>query len=232
MGARRTPNDYWSTIFICIAYAKLGWDVYSHVRLVQPLVCISSCLIYFSAIRASQCQGCHGCCRPPYYQSGHVRFFRRSCNLPSGHQDITSSRFRFPKATQIYEALNFYGRNIISTEGEEWKKYRKICAPAFNDVSGSYIPFVDHTWLMTPTEKQRIGLGWERQDCRSHVQRPLEECRCHGCEQLRWYHFASMPFTNDVNLSDISNSLQIALFVIGSAGSFSPNNVLPFLLIF
>ncbi|KAF5311992.1 hypothetical protein D9619_003403 [Psilocybe cf. subviscida] len=54
-------------------------------------------------------------------------------------KDITNSRARFPKATQVYEALNFYGRNIISTEGEEWKKYRKICAPAFNDRNNALV---------------------------------------------------------------------------------------------
>ena len=27
-----------------------------------------------------------------------------------------------------------FGSNIVSTEGEEWKKYRKIAAPAFSEV--------------------------------------------------------------------------------------------------
>lgn len=54
---------------------------------------------------------------------------------PNIIKDITTSRARFPKAVHMYEALNFFGRNIISSEGEEWKKFRKICAPAFNDVS-------------------------------------------------------------------------------------------------
>ncbi|KAG5637048.1 hypothetical protein H0H81_005999 [Sphagnurus paluster] len=31
--------------------------------------------------------------------------------------------------------LSFFGRNIVASEGEEWKKYRKISAPAFSDVS-------------------------------------------------------------------------------------------------
>ena len=27
-----------------------------------------------------------------------------------------------------------YGPNIVTSEGEEWKKYRKISSPAFSDV--------------------------------------------------------------------------------------------------
>jgi hypothetical protein len=34
-------------------------------------------------------------------------------------------------------ALSFFGQNILISEGEEWKKYRKISAPAFSDVSGA-----------------------------------------------------------------------------------------------
>lgn len=58
-------------------------------------------------------------------------------------QEITTSRARFPKAVSQYEVLTFFGRNIIATEGDEWKKYRKISAPAFSDVSVSSQSFSD-----------------------------------------------------------------------------------------
>ncbi|KDR75779.1 hypothetical protein GALMADRAFT_248468 [Galerina marginata CBS 339.88] len=48
-------------------------------------------------------------------------------------KEITSSRARFPKPVFQYEILTFFGRNIVASEGEEWKKYRKISAPAFSD---------------------------------------------------------------------------------------------------
>ncbi|KAF9263883.1 cytochrome P450 [Marasmius fiardii PR-910] len=47
--------------------------------------------------------------------------------------EITASRARFPKLVEDYEALLFFGSNIIASEGEIWKKYRKIASPAFND---------------------------------------------------------------------------------------------------
>ncbi|KAF8897050.1 cytochrome P450 [Gymnopilus junonius] len=48
-------------------------------------------------------------------------------------KEVTSSRARFPKPVHHYRALTFYGHNIVASEGEEWKKYRKISAPAFSD---------------------------------------------------------------------------------------------------
>ena len=53
-------------------------------------------------------------------------------------QEVTSSRARFPKPVKEYQSLSFFGHNIIVSEGEEWKKYRKISAPAFSDVSPLY----------------------------------------------------------------------------------------------
>jgi cytochrome P450 len=55
--------------------------------------------------------------------------------LDNPNQEVTSSRARFPKPVEQYVALSFFGHNIIVSEGEEWKKYRKISAPAFSDVS-------------------------------------------------------------------------------------------------
>ncbi|KAN0127113.1 cytochrome P450 monooxygenase [Lactarius tabidus] len=48
-------------------------------------------------------------------------------------KEVTSSRARFPKPLEIYAALSIFGGNIIASEGEEWKRYRTITAPAFSE---------------------------------------------------------------------------------------------------
>ncbi|TFY75699.1 hypothetical protein EWM64_g8312 [Hericium alpestre] len=48
-------------------------------------------------------------------------------------KEITTSRSRFPKPVQQYTVLTFFGRNIVASEHEEWKRYRKISAPAFSE---------------------------------------------------------------------------------------------------
>ncbi|KAG7093386.1 hypothetical protein E1B28_007067 [Marasmius oreades] len=48
-------------------------------------------------------------------------------------KEITNSRARFPKPVAVYKTLSLFGSNIVASEGELWKKYRKITSPAFND---------------------------------------------------------------------------------------------------
>lgn len=50
-------------------------------------------------------------------------------------QEVTSLRALYIKPLDDYKALSFYGPNIVVSEHEEWKKYKKIAAPAFSEVS-------------------------------------------------------------------------------------------------
>ncbi|KAG2144406.1 cytochrome P450 [Suillus bovinus] len=40
---------------------------------------------------------------------------------------------RFPKPLGRYTILTFFGENIVASEGDQWKRYRKIVAPAFSE---------------------------------------------------------------------------------------------------
>ena len=61
---------------------------------------------------------------------------RLSDRIPSdlSSQEITTYRYRFPKPIFRYQVLAVFGPNIVASVGEEWKKYRKITAPAFSEV--------------------------------------------------------------------------------------------------
>ncbi|KIJ61829.1 hypothetical protein HYDPIDRAFT_176809 [Hydnomerulius pinastri MD-312] len=48
-------------------------------------------------------------------------------------KEIMWSRGRFPKPLHQYKILTFFGENIVVSEADEWKRYRKIVAPAFSD---------------------------------------------------------------------------------------------------
>jgi hypothetical protein len=49
-------------------------------------------------------------------------------------QAITTYRAKFPKDVNHYAILASFGSNVVVSEGEEWKKYRKLVAPAFSEV--------------------------------------------------------------------------------------------------
>ncbi|KZV68494.1 cytochrome P450 [Peniophora sp. CONT] len=52
---------------------------------------------------------------------------------PDAIKEVTSNRTRFVKPVEVYESICLYGSNIVASEGEEWKRHRKITAPAFSE---------------------------------------------------------------------------------------------------
>jgi len=48
-------------------------------------------------------------------------------------KEVTTSRFKYPKPLRRYDALAAFGKNIVASDGAEWKKYRKVTAPAFSE---------------------------------------------------------------------------------------------------
>ena len=55
------------------------------------------------------------------------------------NQEVTSSRAKFPKPVHLYTPLTVFGINIVASEGEEWKKFRKIVAPTFSEVRSEHV---------------------------------------------------------------------------------------------
>ncbi|GJJ15066.1 hypothetical protein Clacol_009341 [Clathrus columnatus] len=52
---------------------------------------------------------------------------------PYAIKEIVSNRAVFPKNTPNYQLLNHFGTNLLTTEGEEWKRQRKLASPAFSE---------------------------------------------------------------------------------------------------
>ncbi|KIJ62164.1 hypothetical protein HYDPIDRAFT_182927 [Hydnomerulius pinastri MD-312] len=66
---------------------------------------------------------------------------------------ITSDRHTFQKDVAAYEALNFYGPNLVSTETTDWKRHRAVAMPAFSEANVALV------W----TETLRIVNEWFEQ---------------------------------------------------------------------
>jgi cytochrome P450 len=56
-----------------------------------------------------------------------------------GILQIAQHRDAFPKPLESYAILDLYGRNIITTEGLEWKKHRKVIAPGLNEKNNALV---------------------------------------------------------------------------------------------
>lgn len=53
-------------------------------------------------------------------------------------ETIAANRALFPKPLDRYAALTLYGPNIVASEDEQWKRYRKVSAPSFSEVSSIF----------------------------------------------------------------------------------------------
>ncbi|KAG4441548.1 hypothetical protein IFR05_002933 [Cadophora sp. M221] len=52
---------------------------------------------------------------------------------------ITGRRHDFVKPVEIYAIVDIFGPSILTTEGAEWKRHRKIVAPAFSEKSNALV---------------------------------------------------------------------------------------------
>lgn len=72
-------------------------------------------------------------------------------------QEVTAARARFPKPLHQYKILTFYGSNIVVTEGDEWKRHRKISAPSFSERNNRLV--WDETMLIVQELSEVLWAG-------------------------------------------------------------------------
>ena len=52
---------------------------------------------------------------------------------------ITARRNDFPKPIEIYGIMDMYGKNVVTVEGAEWRRHRKITGAQFNEKSNALV---------------------------------------------------------------------------------------------
>jgi hypothetical protein len=64
------------------------------------------------------------------------------CLLHVSDPDVVSEivhRWKdFPKAERYYWDLTWFGDNVITTEGADWQRHRKVTGPSFNERNSGY----------------------------------------------------------------------------------------------
>lgn len=74
---------------------------------------------------------------------------------------MIGSRARFPKPLELYKPLLFFGDNIVASEHNEWKRYRKISAPAFTEVRTRCTSFLVRASCCNRLVKPNNKLVWD-----------------------------------------------------------------------
>ena len=52
---------------------------------------------------------------------------------------ITTRRNDFPKPLEMYTGLDIYGKNLVTTEGADWRMHRKLVAPSFGEKNNELV---------------------------------------------------------------------------------------------
>jgi hypothetical protein len=84
-------------------------------------------------------------------------FFFTSSNAEVNSQ-IATRRAEFEKPIEDYVVVNHFGRNMLSAEGTDWKRQRKIVAPAFSERSNAFV------WEQSLQQAQSILTYWSKLD--------------------------------------------------------------------
>ena len=142
-----------------------------------------------------------------------------SCNHHNpSEKEVTSSRHRFPKPVEQYKVLLFFGANIVASEGEEWKKFRKITAPAFSDVRPVW--YNSDILLLTFSIQRNNRLVWDETslimlDLFDNVWIDQDEIVVDHCVDITLQVFLYLS----VGYYSVLIELKIALSVISVAGT-------------
>ncbi|CAG8696988.1 11940_t:CDS:2, partial [Acaulospora colombiana] len=48
-------------------------------------------------------------------------------------QEVLGNRYRFYKPIDLYGVLDLFGRNVLTTEFDDWRTHRRIASPAFSE---------------------------------------------------------------------------------------------------
>lgn len=75
---------------------------------------------------------------------------------------ITTRRNDFPKPTHIYTSLDIYGKNVVTTEGDVWRKHRKATSPPFTEKNNHLV------WDESIRQAQAMLSSWVGQDGQGH----------------------------------------------------------------
>jgi cytochrome P450 len=60
-------------------------------------------------------------------------------NHAEANSQIATRRTEFEKPIEDYVIVNHFGRNILSSEGSDWRRQRKLIAPAFSERSNAFV---------------------------------------------------------------------------------------------
>ena len=77
---------------------------------------------------------------------------------PQVISQIVTRRNDFPKPIEMYQSIDLFGKNVVSTEGSIWRRHRKITAPPFTEKNNYLV------WTESLHQAQSMLVSWVGHD--------------------------------------------------------------------
>lgn len=78
--------------------------------------------------------------KSPFFFFVTKRFTMINVNDPTLFNEIcTRKQEFFPKAVKLYDALRIFGDNIVTTDGDIWKRHRRCASAAFSETNNRLV---------------------------------------------------------------------------------------------
>ena len=77
---------------------------------------------------------------------------------PEAISQITARRSDFPKPGRMYRSINIYGRNLVTVEGQLWRRHRKITGPPFTEKNNHMV------WAESIRQATSMVRSWTGKD--------------------------------------------------------------------
>ncbi|KAL2352110.1 cytochrome P450 monooxygenase-like protein [Cryomyces antarcticus] len=71
---------------------------------------------------------------------------------------FTTRRNDFPKPIEMYTSVDIYGKNVVSSEGSNWRHHRKITSPPFTEKNNHVV------WMESLHQAQAMLTAWVGKD--------------------------------------------------------------------
>lgn len=114
---------------------------------------------------------------------------------PEGLKAITSDRHTFAKDLSAYEHVNIYGKSLVTTDGDEWRRHLHVAGPAFSEANNALVY----------RETRRLILEWFATEFDGSSQLPVDPTKP-----------GEVPRTMQVDV--LAKMTQATLHIISSAG--------------
>ncbi|KAL0581786.1 hypothetical protein V5O48_000263 [Marasmius crinis-equi] len=143
-------------------------------------------------------------------------------------KDVLASNTLFPRYLETYKPLALFGPSVLSSEGDEWKRYKKIVKPAFTD-RHSRMGWNDTIQVMTELFEEEWA-GKEVVEVENCLEFTLStallvlSAAIFG-QRLSWKEDGELPEGHDLTfkqaLFEVSSSVMIKTAAPGWAGKVS-----------